>query len=117
TSSYPSSNGVLMSLEHKLSANFVSQLSYTYSHCIDSAYSYGGLGFNNVTSAITNPYDWNADKGNCSFDLRHNISANVVYLLPFRGNRLVEGWQITGIETWHTAVPFSVGEGTQPYLN
>jgi hypothetical protein len=29
----------------------------------------------------------------------------------------VEGWQITGIEAWHTGVPFSLGEGTQPYLN
>jgi hypothetical protein len=95
----------------------VYQFSYTYSHCIDGSYAYAGLGANNVTSANTNPYDWAVDKGNCSFDLRHNISANVVYLLPFKGNRLVEGWQITGIETWHTGVPFSVGEGTQPYLN
>ena len=66
-----------------------------------------------MTSSITNPYDWNADKGNCSFDLRHNISGNVVYLLPFKGNRLVEGWQVSGISSWHTGVTFSIGEGDQ----
>jgi hypothetical protein len=31
-------------------------------------------------------------------NLRQVIAADTVYLLPFKGNRLVEGWQITGIE-------------------
>jgi hypothetical protein len=116
TSSYSSYNAMLVSLEHKLSSNLVMQFSYTYSHCIDSAYTYGGLGFNNASSAITNPYDWANDRGNCSFDLRHVISANVVYLLPFHGNRWKEGWQITGIQAWHTGVPFSLSEGDQADL-
>jgi hypothetical protein len=92
------------------------QFSYTYSHCIDGAYTYGGLGFNNGTSAITNPYDWAADRGNCSFDLRHVISANVVYILPFKGNRWIEGWQLSGIQSFHTGVPFSLNEGDQADL-
>ncbi|MGD0133683.1 MAG: TonB-dependent receptor [Bryobacteraceae bacterium] len=112
-SSYSSYNALQVGLTHRASANLVYQFSYTWSHCIDSAYSYGGLGFNNVTSSITNPYDWNADKGNCSFDIRHNISANLVYMLPFKGNRLKEGWQVSGITSWHTGVPFSIGEGDQ----
>ncbi len=116
TSSYSAYNGMQVGLTHRASSNLVFQFSYTWSHCIDSAYSYGGLGFNNVTSAITNPYDWNAEKGACSFDLRHNINANAVYVLPFKGNRFVEGWQITGIEAWHTGVPFSLGEGDQADL-
>ncbi len=117
TSSYSRYNAMDLSLSHKLSSSLVFQFSYTWSHCIDSSYAYAGLGGNNVTSANTNPYNWSADKGNCSFDLRHNIAANAVYVLPFKGNRLVEGWQITGIEAWHTGVPFSLSEGTQPYLN
>lgn len=92
------------------------QFSYTYSHCIDSAYTFGGLGGNNGTSAITNPYLWNIDRGNCSFDLRQNISANAVYLLPFKGNRLKEGWQLTLIQAWHSGVPFSINEGDQAFL-
>jgi outer membrane receptor protein involved in Fe transport len=116
TTSYASYNGLLVGLEHKLSANFVSQVSYTYSHCIDSAYTYGGLGFNNVTSAVTNPYDWNADKGSCSYDIRHVLSANVVYLLPLHGNRWKDGWQLSGIQAWHTGVPFALGEGDQADL-
>jgi len=116
TTSYSRYNGMQVGLTHRQSANLVFQFSYTWSHCIDSAYTYGGLGFNNSSSANTNPYDWNADKGACSFDLRHNIAANAVYVLPFKGNRLVEGWQLTGIQSWHTGVPFSLGEGDQADL-
>jgi len=117
TTSYSAYNALQVGLTHRQSSSFVYQFSYTYSHCIDSSFAYAGLGANNVTSAIVNPYDWNSDKGNCSFDLRHNISANAVYTLPFKGSRWVEGWQITGVEAWHTGVPFSLGEGTQPWLN
>jgi len=116
TTSYSAYNALQVSAQHRMSANLVFQFSYTWSHCIDNSYAYAGLGGNNVTSANTNPYDWAVDKGPCSFDLRHNITANAVYSLPFRGNRWKEGWQISGIQTWHTGVPFSLGEGTQPYL-
>lgn len=116
TSSYSSYNAMLVSVQHRLSANLVGQFSYTYSHCIDSAYTYGGLGFNNASSAITNPYNWAADRGNCSYDLRHVISGNFVYLLPFKGNRLKEGWQFSLIQAWHTGVPFSLSEGDQADL-
>jgi hypothetical protein len=113
TTSYSSYNALQVGLTHRASANLVYQFSYTWSHCIDSAYTYGGLGFNNVSSAITNPYDWNADKGPCSFDLRHNISFNAVYMFPFKGNRWKEGWQLSGVTSWHTGVNTSVGEGDQ----
>jgi len=116
TSSYSSYNALQVGLSHRTSANLVYQLSYTYSHCIDSAYTYGGLGFNNASSAITNPFDWRSDRGNCSFDLRHNISFNAVYIFPFKGNRWKEGWELTGITAWHTGVPFSLSEGDQADL-
>ncbi len=111
--SYSSYNALQVGFTHRASTNLVYQFSYTWAHCIDSAYSYGGLGFNNVTSSITNPYDWNSDKGDCSFDLRQNISFNAVYMFPFKGNRLVSGWQLSGLTAWHTGVPFSLGEGDQ----
>ena len=114
--SHSTYNALQVALQHKVASDLVFQFSYTYSHCIDSAYTFGGLGGNNGTSAITNPYYWNNDRGNCSFDLRHNISANAVYLLPFKGNRFKEGWQLTLIQAWHTGVPFSINEGDQAFL-
>lgn len=114
--SHSSYDALQVALQHKVATNLVFQLSYTYSHCIDSAYTYGGLGFNNGTSAITNPYNWAADRGNCGFDLRHNISANIVYILPFKGNKLKEGWELTAIQAYHTGVPFSLSQGDQADL-
>jgi hypothetical protein len=37
-------------------------------------------------------------------------------VLPFKGNRFKEGWQVTAIQSWHTGVPFSLGEGDQADL-
>lgn len=45
------------------------------------------LGRNNGSSAVENPYNEKIDTGSCSYDIRHNIAANIVYLLPFHGNR------------------------------
>src|SRR6266853_5482711 len=104
-------NSMQMSWNNRLGSNFVGNLSYVYSRCTDGAYTYGGLGGNNGTSSWTNPYDGTRERGLCGFDIRHNLSLNVVYRLPFRGNRLVEGWQVSGIELFRTGVPISVGIG------
>jgi len=115
TLSQPSSlsryNGLLVSANERFSNSLQAYLSYTYSHCVDLAYTYGGLGGNNGTSAWNNPYDGSTDKGSCSYDIRHNLTFNAVYRFPFKGNRLVEGWQLSGIETYRTGVPFTVTTG------
>ena len=101
-------NGLQTSINSRFSNSVQTYISYTMSHCIDLAYTYGGLGGNNGTSNWNNPYDGSTDKGNCSYDIRHNLTINAVYRLPFRGNRIVEGWQLSGIESFHTGVPFTV---------
>jgi outer membrane receptor protein involved in Fe transport len=110
--SHPSStsryNALQTSFNSRLSTAVQTYVSYTWSHCTDLAYTYGGLGGNNGTSSWNNPYDGRTDKGNCSFDVRHNLTVNAVYRLPFKGNRLVEGWQVSGIQSWRTGVPFNV---------
>ena len=86
------------------------QASYTYSHCIDDgSAAYGPEGEN--AQGQLDPYYPALDRGNCNFDLRHNFVANVVYLLPFHGNRLVEGWQVSGIFTAQSGSPFTVTDG------
>ena len=115
TLSQPSSlsryNAMQMSVNERLSRSVQTYLSYTFSHCVDLSYTYGGLGGNNGTSAWNNPYDGSTDKGSCSYDIRHDLTVNAVYRLPFKGNRVVEGWQLSGIQTFRTGVPFSVTTG------
>jgi hypothetical protein len=104
-------NSMQMSYNNNFGNGLLANFSYVYSHCTDGAYTYGGLGGNNGTSAWTNPYDGSRERGNCGFDIRQNLTLNVVYRLPFKGNRLVEGWQVSGIESFRTGVPISVGIG------
>ena len=35
----------------------------------------------------------------------------MIYQLPFRGNRLVEGWQVSGIVTLQSGSPFAISDG------
>jgi hypothetical protein len=42
------------------------------------------------------------------FDVRHRVSFQAAYELPFKGNRLVEGWQINVVEQAQTGGPFNI---------
>lgn len=90
---------------------------YTFSHAIDDASdpltpAAGNRGF------PRNSFNLRAERGNSDFDERHRGVINYLYELPFgRGKsyvsggftgRLLEGWQISGITTISTGLPFDV---------
>jgi len=87
-------NALQTGINRRMSRNLAAQLSYTYSKCTDI--SSGNWGQEGGTM-ILNPYDVEDDRGPCTFQLTHNLSANAVYTLPFAGNRLLDGWQVSGI--------------------
>jgi hypothetical protein len=93
-------------INRRMSNNLAAQLSYTYSQCRDvSSGNWSQEGGTN----ILNPYNVDDDLGPCTFQLTHNLSTNAVWALPFKGNALVEGWQISGIFYASTGGPFTVG--------
>ena len=106
TSNY---NSLQVSLVRQAARGITMQLSYTYSHCLTN--NSGSYGLEEGAIGLLDPYDPRYDYGNCTFDLRHNFVGNVIYQLPFRGNRFVEGWQVSGIFTAQTGAPFSVLDG------
>ena len=57
---------------------------------------------------ILNPYNVEDDRGPCTFQLTHNLSANAIYTLPFTGNPLIEGWQVSGIFYASSGGPFTI---------
>ena len=91
--------------------SFQGNVSYMYSKCTDQGYTYAGLGGNAGSSSLTNPYDFKIDQGLCVTDIHQNLTVNALYGLPFHGNRLKDGWQITGIETARTGLPFTIITG------
>jgi len=46
--------------------------------------------------------------GASDFDVRHRISLNASWELPFHGNRLKDGWQIVVVEQAQTGNPFNI---------
>jgi len=102
-------NSLQVSLVRQASKGITMQVSYTYSHCLDDGS--GSYGLEEGATGQLDPYDPLYDYGNCTFDLRHNLVANVIYQLPFRGNRLIEGWQVSGIFTAQSGAPFSISDG------
>jgi Carboxypeptidase regulatory-like domain len=102
-------NSLQVSFVRQAAKGVAMQASYTYSHCLDDGS--GSYGLEEGAIGQLDPYDPRYDYGDCNFDLRHNLTASVVYALPFHGNRLVEGWQVSGIFAARSGSPFSISDG------
>jgi hypothetical protein len=103
-------NSLQTSLTRRLTQNIQGQFSYTWSRCMDDG-SYLGSFNQNSNAGFTNPYNNNADKGPCSYDINHVLKANALYMFPFKANRLVSGWQMSGIFSWNTGLPLNIVDG------
>ena len=95
------------------------QVSYTWSKCLDDGSS-GGLGdayTNSISSLIY--FSKASRRGVCDFDIRHNLSVNAIYDLPSPKshtvlNSIAGGWQIGGIISASSGVPFTLGLAGDP---
>jgi hypothetical protein len=110
--SHSTYNSLQASLNHQFSRRFVWQASYTYSHCIDDGSVSSGLeqGSYEVTDIFNHPYD----RGPCFFNPSQAFYMNGLYSLPFTGNRLVSGWQVSGILSVNSGLPVNPIDGLNP---
>jgi len=101
-------NSLQASLNRRMNRNVQFQVAYTFSKCIDDGSSpLGSISGGNTSSNYMNPFDRSYDKGLCYFNAKSTLRINSVVNLPFHGNMLVEGWQVSGIITQNTGLPFS----------
>jgi hypothetical protein len=75
--------------------------SYTLSKSTDTN-SYDG------TLTAQNNLDLPDSVGASDFDVRHRVSVNMSYDLPFHGNRLKDGWQVVVVEQAQTGNPLNI---------
>jgi len=130
TSSY---NAGQFMFRHPMSHGLQVDFSYTYSKSLDlgsdtertnsqgttSTTSAIGLGTSTVLSYIANHWNPGLNRAPSDFDLRHVITANWVYELPFGKGKsfaggagtvldaVIGGWQLTGLNRWTSGFPFS----------
>jgi hypothetical protein len=102
--------------EKRMSHGLTFLASYTWSHSIDNVpTSFGGGSEGPVPQDNRNR---NADKGNSPFNIGQRFTFSWNYLLPFgkgrkylnaggAGNAILGGWQMNGITTLQTGLPFT----------
>src|SRR5437867_1856927 len=91
---------------HRLSHGLQLAGSYTLSKSTDTN-SYDATGAGN-NGSLQNSLDLKDSEGPSDFDVRHRVSINMSYDLPFHGNRLKDGWQVVIVEQAQTGNPLNV---------
>ncbi|MBZ5577977.1 MAG: TonB-dependent receptor [Acidobacteriia bacterium] len=95
-------------LNRRFSHGVQSQLSYTWSKCMDDASGTYGLEGGIPWSV---PLNGSYDRGRCLFDRPHVFHLSGVYAFPFKQNILVKGWQMSGGVTAQSGAPWNVTVG------
>lgn len=113
-------HGMTVSLRRAYSSGFSFDFNYTWAHSIDYA-SAAESGAGKQGAAIQNIFAVKEFRGSSDFDIRHNISANFLYELPFGRNKpllnnapgwvnqIVGGWQVSSVIRYRSGLPSAVG--------
>ncbi len=115
-------NGLTLSAERKFSHSLDLQVNYTWSHALDEVSNGGFLRFNaNTNASILGVQDPNNihgfNYGNADYDVRHYLSLNYVWTVPFKSffgwgaNQLWQGWTVSGTLFARSGLPLTVIDG------
>ena len=110
-------NGLEVDVNHHFSHGLEFRGVYTFAKALDNGDSLNTSVATNSPAFASNPLEPSWDYGRGSFDIRHSAVINATYDLPF-GNgkafqggpwvdRLFGGWQLSGIETLQSGLPFT----------
>ena len=78
---------------------------------MDNSSSSNGLESSNSSNTVMNPYEMSRERSRSDFDRGQALRVSSVYSLPFRGNLLVSGWQLSGIFSAASGPPFTIVTG------
>lgn len=99
-------NSLQTTLNRRFSRGFTLGAQWTYGHSI------GNTGGSNEANTASNPYNFNADRGNNAFDVRHSANVSAMYELPFGNGRkfgaILGGWELGGVVNARTGLPLDI---------
>lgn len=108
-------NSLQVSAQKRFNQDYQFQVSYTFSKTIDEG---SGFLFNDTATGVSDPQDPDdrrGERGLAAFNIKHNLVFNYTWELPFLKNRtdavgrLLAGWQVNGIGSVRSGMPFTVG--------
>jgi hypothetical protein len=104
-------------VQHRFSDRYTVMGNYTWSHCVSEGDFQGDLG----GPYTQEPFDRNAERGNCSFDLRQIFNLTFIAQSPQFANpwtnRLLGNWQLAPIVAYHTGTWFYALDGVDNSLS
>src|SRR5215813_3426926 len=107
-------NSLQLSTIKRFSGGFRAQASYTFSRSVDDASGINSQDFTNNIQYVADFYDRTYDRGLSAFHVKHNLTFNWTYDLPFAKNTqgvravLFKGWQLNNITSVNSGPPFTV---------
>jgi hypothetical protein len=112
-------NGMLATWEQRTNKGLTFQVNYDYSHSIDDSSGYNPSDAVNDSGKSQDINNRLGSRGRSGFDIRQNLVINAVYELPFGpgkavagsssgiAGKLLSGWQLSPILSFHSNVPFT----------
>jgi len=94
-------NALWTEVKKRLGHGLQFDASYTYAKSID----YNSR--NNQGLTVQDSYNIRNDRGLSDYDARHRFVISGVYSVPFKGNRFVEGWEVSTIVQSQTGNPLN----------
>jgi hypothetical protein len=117
-------NGLTATFNRRLTYGLNIQANYTWSHAFDEVSNGGALPSNAQSSLVYqyNPFNLRAGYGPADYDIRHNFTATIVWLTPWKfSNSFVNGafggWTLSENFFVHSGLPFTVLDGTTGISN
>jgi hypothetical protein len=107
---HSSYHGLDLQLERRFAAGFAMSMAYTWSHSLDNVSEQFG---DTTGNGLQDLHNWNASRGNSTFDTRQRLVGNLIYEEPFHTssrlvNLLIAGWQFSTVVSTQTGRPFTV---------
>lgn len=115
-------HGATLSVRRIYRNGLAFDFNYTLSHSIDNS-SAAESGAGNGGAVVQDSFDYSAWRGSSDFDVRHNITANGLWDLPFGKNRMllnsiptwadyvIGGWQVSSIMRYRSGLPTTITAG------
>jgi hypothetical protein len=98
-------------LNRRFSDRIAFQVAYTWGHAISD------VSLTSFTNSTSDPFNFNADRGDADLDRRHTFVSNLVYVLPSfnrwgkTANLILGDWQLNGIASYFGATPIEILTG------
>jgi len=105
-------NALQLDVSHRFRRGLQFRANYTWSKDLDVNSGLTGAQANNQPQMVLDRNDLHRDWGPSAYNVPNLVNLSGLYELPFRGNRLVSGWQFNTIVTLESGFPFTPQVGS-----